>query len=56
MKVLFVENDDVLFLCQKYTKIRSCGLDDKNYRLYPCYEDVADPSTLQFWLIYYEPK
>lgn len=29
------------------------GLKDNNYRLYPCYEDVSDQSTLQWWFIHY---
>ena len=23
------------------------------YRSYPCYSDINDPSTLEWWLIYY---
>lgn len=26
----------------------------KKYRILPCYENIADPSTLQWWLTYYE--
>ena len=26
---------------------------DANYRVYPCYEDINDKSTLQFWIIHY---
>ena len=26
---------------------------DANYKVYPCYEDINDKSTLQFWIIHY---
>ena len=44
-----------VYSCHEVYKERYYGLNEKNYRLYPCYKDVADPSTLRFWLIYYEP-
>jgi hypothetical protein len=28
--------------------------DGAGYRSYPCYSDVTDPNTLEWWLIYYE--
>lgn len=31
------------------------GLDNTNYRFYPCYRDPSDSSTLEFWLIYHSP-
>lgn len=34
---------------------RNHGLNNTNFRLYPCYEDVNDSSTLKFWLIYNSP-
>ena len=42
--------------CDEVYEERYYGLDDKKFRLYPCYKDVRDLSTLEFWLIYYEPK
>ena len=32
---------------------RKQGLTDNNYRLYPCYENPSDSTTLEFWLIHY---
>ena len=32
---------------------RRQGLTNDTYRLYPCYEDITDPSTLEFWFIHY---
>jgi hypothetical protein len=54
--VNYIRKKRCVLSCNEVYEIRSYGLDDKNYRLYPCYEDVTKPSTLQFWLIYYEPK
>lgn len=33
---------------------RKMGLGSTEFRLYPCYKDTNDKSTLEFWLIYYE--
>lgn len=33
---------------------KKSGLNSCNYRLYPCYENINDKSTLEWWLIYYE--
>lgn len=35
-------------------KERRWGLKNGIVRSYPCYSDVSDPSTLEWWLIYYE--
>jgi hypothetical protein len=32
---------------------RKFGLTNDTYRLYPCYENITDPSTLEFWFIHY---
>ena len=29
------------------------GLTEDNYRFYPCYEDINDKNTLEWWLIHY---
>jgi len=29
------------------------GTNNNNYRFYPCYEDITDNSTLQWWFIHY---
>ena len=53
--VNFIRKKRCVLSYDKVYEIRKYGLDDKNYRLYPCYKDVTKPSTLQFCLIYYEP-
>ena len=45
-----------VYSCSEIYAERKTGLsDDKNkhYRFYPCYEDINDISTLEWWLIYY---
>ena len=32
---------------------RKYGLTKDTYRLFPCYRDVGDPSTLEWWFIYF---
>jgi len=32
---------------------RKQGLTENNYRFYPCYKDINDKTTLQWWLIHY---
>jgi hypothetical protein len=39
--------------CDEITSERKFGLTESTYRFYPCYEDVSDKSTLQWWLIHY---
>ena len=53
--VNFIRKKRCVLSYDKVYEIRKYGLDDKNYRLYPCYKDVTKPSTLKFCLIYYEP-
>ena len=47
---------------RSYTKIYNCdeiraerhfGLTEKGYRLHPCYQDVTNRSTLQWWFVHY---
>jgi len=54
--VSFIREKRGVHSCKEVYKARTCGLNETTrYRLYPCYEDVTDSSTLQFWLIYYDP-
>ena len=35
-------------------KERRSGLNDTNkFRSYPCYSDITNPETIEWWLIYY---
>lgn len=42
-----------VYSCNDITNERKWGLSNNNYRYYPCYEDIQDPLTLQFWLLHY---
>ena len=42
-----------IYTCDEIKCERKQGLIDNNYRFYPCYEDVNNKDTLQWWLIYY---
>lgn len=39
-----------VYMASEISKECRYGLNDNNYRLYPCYENIDDPNTLQ-WLI-----
>jgi hypothetical protein len=46
-----------VYNCDKIFKERRHGLGkqkDKNFRLYSCYSDVNDASTLQWWMIHHD--
>tara|TARA_Y100000992_G_C21260701_1_gene491133 strand:+ start:180 stop:1838 length:1659 start_codon:yes stop_codon:yes gene_type:complete len=42
-----------IYTCDEITCEKRQGLTENNYRLYPCYEDVNDKSTLKWWFIHY---
>uniref|UniRef100_A0A6C0DIR0 Uncharacterized protein n=1 Tax=viral metagenome TaxID=1070528 RepID=A0A6C0DIR0_9ZZZZ len=42
-----------IYSCDEIKSERRQGLTENNYRLYPCYEDVNDKTTLQWWFIHY---
>jgi hypothetical protein len=42
-----------IYSCEEIRSERRWGLNANNYRLYPCYEDVTNKDTLQWWLIHY---
>ena len=42
-----------IYTCHEIKCERRQGLTENNYRFYPCYEDVDDKSTLQWWFIHY---
>jgi hypothetical protein len=59
-----VENNKGFYECTLRTKIgvysceqikteRRHGLTSDNYRLYPCYRNINDKNTLEWWLIHY---
>jgi hypothetical protein len=40
--------------CEEMNNKPYIGSANNNYWHYPCYRDVSDPSTLEWWLIYYD--
>jgi hypothetical protein len=42
-----------VYSCEEVRAERRHGLNDGNYRLYPCYKDTSDMSTLEWWFIHY---
>lgn len=48
-----IRSNKKIYTCDEVKSERRQGLNDNNYRFYPCYEDVNDKSTLQWWFIHY---
>lgn len=42
-----------IYSCDEMKSDIRQGLNENNYRFYPCYEDINDKSTLQWWFIHY---
>ena len=43
-----------IYSCDEIYEVRKWSLNEThNYTFHPCYEDVNDKSTLQFWIIHY---
>lgn len=42
-----------VYSCEDIFKERKHGLNGSNYRYYPCYANVRDKTSLQFWIIHY---
>uniref|UniRef100_A0A6C0EFF2 Uncharacterized protein n=1 Tax=viral metagenome TaxID=1070528 RepID=A0A6C0EFF2_9ZZZZ len=42
-----------IFSCTEIRENRRYGLNDNNYRFYPCYEEINNKETLQWWFIHY---
>lgn len=48
-----IRSNKKIYTCHEVKCERRQGLTEKNYRFYPCYEDVNDKTSLQWWLIHY---
>ena len=46
-----VNNKKKVYSCEEIYKVRKKGLLYKNFLFHPCYRDINDKSTLEFWLI-----
>lgn len=42
-----------VYSCEEILSEKKHGLTFNNYRFYPCYQDVKNKSTLEFWFIHY---
>lgn len=42
-----------VYTCNEIKIMKKYGLNKTNYRFYPCYENIEDQSTLQWWFIHY---
>jgi len=45
-----------IYSCEDVKRDKKFGLTKNNYRYYPCYQDINDKATLQWWIIHYEFK
>jgi hypothetical protein len=48
-----IRSNRKIYNCDEIKDERKYGLNENNYRFYPCYENVNDKSTLQWWFIHY---
>jgi hypothetical protein len=48
-----IRSNKRVYSCDEILAERKQGLNDKNYRLYPCYRNIHDISTLEWWIIHY---
>lgn len=48
-----IRSNKKIFSCAEIRENRRCGLNDNNYRFYPCYEEINNKETLQWWFIHY---
>jgi len=48
-----IRSNKKIYSCDEVRCERKQGLNINNYRFYPCYEDINDKSTLQWWFIHY---
>jgi hypothetical protein len=47
------KSNNKVYSCDEIKCNRRIGLADNNYRFYPCYKDINDKSTLEWWFIHY---
>lgn len=48
-----IRSNKKIYSCDEIESNKRWGLNENNYRFYPCYEDVNDISTLKWWFIHY---
>lgn len=48
-----IRSNKKIFSCAEIRENRRYGLNDNNYRFYPCYEKINNKETLQWWFIHY---
>ena len=48
-----IRSNKKIYSCYEIKCERMYGLTENNYRFYPCYEDINNKNTLQWWLVHY---
>ncbi len=48
-----IRSNKKIYSCDEIKCERKQGLTENNYRFYPCYQDIKDKSSLQWWFIHY---
>lgn len=48
-----IRSNKKIYSFYEISEERKYGLTENNYRFYPCYEDINNKSTLQWWFIHY---
>lgn len=48
-----IRSNKKIYSCNEVKCERRQGLTENNYRFYPCYEDINNKDTLQFWMLHY---
>jgi hypothetical protein len=48
-----IRSNKKIYSCDEIKCERKQGITENSYRFYPCYEDINDKSTLQWWFIHY---
>ena len=51
-----IRSNKKIYSCDEIDKDKMWGLNNDNYRFYPCYRDVNNKDTLEWWIIYYDKK
>ncbi len=48
-----IRSNKRVYACDEIKYEKKHGLTENNYRLYPCYENINDKDSLQWWFIHY---
>lgn len=48
-----IRSNKKIYSCHEIELERKHGLTENNFRFYPCYQDITDKKSLEWWLIHY---